>query len=145
MDHTVLLALGLTMIAGLSTGIGSLIALAASLAVMVPAVGALGMNGVTAANVLSCLASAAFMLVSLLWLVRAQFKGGEKPGRSGPERSRPGTPPPPHRSCRKRSLPAAAAAEKTSFAGFRRLVLSGNIRYICMIYQDYDEYRTRKR
>lgn len=71
-----------------ATLIGSLIALAVSLAVMVPAVGTLGMNGVTAANVLSCLASAAFMLVSLFWLVRAQFKGGEKSNRDGRREAR---------------------------------------------------------
>ena len=61
-----------------ATLIGSIIALVVSLLVMVPAVGALGMNGVTAANVSSCLASTAFMLVSLFWLVRSQFKDGEK-------------------------------------------------------------------
>ncbi len=61
-----------------ATLVGSLVALAVSLLVMVPAVGALGMNGVTVANVLSCLSSAALMLVSLFWLVRAQFKGGER-------------------------------------------------------------------
>lgn len=54
---------------------GSLVALAVSLVVMAPAVAALGMNGVTAANVASCVASAAFMLWSLRRRVRARFAG----------------------------------------------------------------------
>lgn len=64
-----------------ATLIGSIVALVVSLLVMVPAVAAFGMNGVTLANVLSCLTSAAFMLVSLSWLVRSQFKGAS--GHSG--------------------------------------------------------------
>ena len=57
-----------------ATLFGSIIALVVSLLVMMPAVSALGMNGVTAANISSCLASTAFMLVSLCWLIRSQFK-----------------------------------------------------------------------
>ena len=56
-----------------ATLIGSIIALIVSLTTMVPAVSTLGMNGVTVANILSCLASSAFMVVSLLWLMRSQF------------------------------------------------------------------------
>jgi O-antigen/teichoic acid export membrane protein len=56
------------------TFIGSMVALGVSLAAMVPAQNLLGMNGVTAANVLSCLASSAFMMVCLSWQVRDRFK-----------------------------------------------------------------------
>lgn len=62
-----------------STLAGSLIALASSLIVMVPAVSVLGMNGVTAANVISCLAATVFMLVSLGRILRRRF-GGEASG-----------------------------------------------------------------
>ena len=58
-----------------ATFVGSVVALVTSLAVMVPAVGALGMNGVTVANVASCVASAAFMLWSLRALTRSRFGG----------------------------------------------------------------------
>lgn len=61
-----------------ATLVGSLVALAVSLAAMVPAIGALGLNGVTVANLLSCLASCAVMLVSLARLVRARLRGGER-------------------------------------------------------------------
>lgn len=56
-----------------ATFIGSIIALAASLLVMVPGVALFGMNGVTLANTLSCLASTAFMLLCLLRGVRRHF------------------------------------------------------------------------
>ena len=58
-----------------ATFVGSVVALVTSLAVMVPAVGAFGMNGVTVANVASCVTSAAFMLWSLRALARSRFGG----------------------------------------------------------------------
>lgn len=58
-----------------ATFVGSVVSLVTSLAVMVPAVGAFGMNGVTVANVASCVTSAAFMLWSLRALTRLRFGG----------------------------------------------------------------------
>lgn len=54
---------------------GSVIALATSLLVMVPAVSAFGMNGVTVANVASCLLSSGFMAIGLYVRTRAHFRG----------------------------------------------------------------------
>ncbi len=54
------------------TLIGSIIALTVSLLVMVPAVGSLGMNGVTVANLASTLSSSVFMFVCLMTLVRRE-------------------------------------------------------------------------
>lgn len=56
-----------------ATFIGSVIALVVSLLVMVPSVSSFGMNGVTIANVLSCLASTLFMLWSLRFEIRRHF------------------------------------------------------------------------
>ena len=74
------------------TFIGSMVALGVSLAATVPAQNLLGMNGVTAANVLSCLASSAFMMVCLSWQVRDRFKssgsGGAADGASEGEKGK---------------------------------------------------------
>ena len=61
-----------------ATFVGSIIALAVSLLVMVPGVSLFGMNGVTLANVLSCLASTLFMLWCLLSEVRRHFSASSE-------------------------------------------------------------------
>lgn len=59
-----------------STLVGSIVALAISLLVMVPAIESFGMNGVTIASVSACLVSTAFMLVCLFIQMRACLEGG---------------------------------------------------------------------
>ena len=56
------------------TLIGSLVALGVSLVTMVPAQNYLGMNGITASNVLSCLGSLTFMMICLSWQLRDRFR-----------------------------------------------------------------------
>lgn len=59
-----------------ATLVGSIIALSVSLLVMVPAVGSLGMNGVTVANLASTLSSTVFMFICVIILVRPRAKKG---------------------------------------------------------------------
>lgn len=60
------------------TFVGSLIALAVSLLVMGPSIGAWGMNGVTATNALSCIAGTIFMMVCLLIQLKGHFVASDK-------------------------------------------------------------------